>query len=198
MSILRELFCGITYYISDPATFRSFCLAHPECWKIARQYTPMKKKEFTKVIETEMFIYRILPNGAMHGWLEPTTKNRYTNVTNVFNTSKFIAQLNYNKSCTNLRMLKNTVFVFGRLKVAITKFGIEWTNIINNKNINTVKCPLCLKYHYFIAANYWIFRCNCFDTKFVKQTLQPWRIDRYFRRMEIARSIIEYSKKFKM
>lgn len=202
-NILRELFYGVVYYISDPQTFASFSLANSECWKVACEYIPMKKKEFTITVESPLFIYRKLPNGALHGWIEPTAINRFS-PTDVYNTSLFVSQLNRDKSCTNTRPPIINAYIYGKLLVEKDKYGVCWTNISNPGDLyvpNTVrafKCPLCMKYHYFIAKNYWILSGKCFDTKLTKKTLNRGKIDYYIRRLKISRSILDYSKSIKL
>lgn len=74
-SLLHELLRYLIYVTDTPLDFYNLSLCCRTAAQIAKEYAPMKKKEFT--IIHSLFGWPMLPNGMVHGWHGSSLKRHY-------------------------------------------------------------------------------------------------------------------------
>ena len=209
-SLKRELLRGVCFFIVDAQTYFNFSLACKYCASLAKEYAPLKKKEFsTVVIHTSTKYGKItcpvLPNGNVHGLVKfgdillAFDAEIYANGNRVASILESFEPRHYSVS---LQLNGFFCRVAGRLRVFETEstglFGV--TGIQRGKTIWAYKCLLCRHYHYFIAeaqmGTYLSFSWTCHTRKTVVklEISNSALVFAWKRRRAIARSIVCYAK----
>ncbi len=218
-NILKELCRGVCYYINDPKTWVNFALTCRYFASLCREYTPMKKNEFRITIRVWMRKFTdkepryihiflplhfdiplVLPNGMLHGsYKSGVDGNNDDDDGYIFtvNTGKILSAYNCKhyfsfmmirseKHVNTLRFIKHIIVLSGNSQ-------LQYCNLHLNHYVHATKCFFCKKYHTFLLSSSGIcYHRNCLETTY-KITRINMMIQ--WRRLQIARSIIEYAKK---
>lgn len=161
----RELLRGVAFFIDDSKTFLSFACASQLTYQLTKEFVPYKKKQFSKYIIHDCYIFPVLPNGDIHGVHE--LDNQLIECKNgvliqdrhlYLHTNYYI--INYNTA--RFKFTKHLV-----IKTYLPPFQqlILLINQRNDKQITALICETCNKHHTFLASTYtsaYILRWNCF------------------------------------
>ncbi len=216
-SVLKELARGVCYYINDPGTWINFALTCRYFASLCREYTPMKKNEFRITIRQWMKKYTqneprhvhiylpsqfdvplVLPNGMLHGsYKSGIDGNNDDDVGFIFqvNTGKIMHMYDCDIRCGCIR--KNMTLRF--IKHVIVSYDddhySQYCNLHFDHFVYGIYCRFCKKKHTFMLTSSGLcYHRNCLET-----TYNIVRVNHAirWRRLQIARSIIEYAKKIK-
>lgn len=212
-----ELLRGICFFINDCRTFRCFALVSRYCATLAREYSPLKKKEFSivrrfkTVGDDNMEKIReivVLPNGQYHGFLEYyNTETRSRGITCVYWHGWMVACMWYDTipvySFGHLDMGPNTSLKWLFKNVEITKFNdygyviFIFKNLSNQKRVKCHACRLCKSHHVFTSTtnSRLILWKNCISTLPLRMRyLKAGEMEARARRLWVAMAVIRYSK----
>lgn len=203
----RELLRGICYFISDSATYRCFALVSVYCSRLAKEYAPMKKKEFTKCVCGILprlgyeRVY-ILPNLRLHGHFgyrigdNVVGEDTFLNGKRVGGWTHHMHRFylsNYNP--TNYIPTNYISLVVKRVIVNLYEDLICFNN---RTTISANLCTLCKRFHTFVYSgddgNLVCLSKSCISKGRLHMRIMSYEESRKMqRRARIARAIIDYA-----
>ena len=165
-------------------------MTHSACWKAAREFSPLKKVEFSRKVVDEKFSenFSVLPNGAVHGRV---ITERYHDI---YNNAKLVATVYLNGHVVFYHS-NNRKYVYDNLIVTHNGNDVTFRNVKTHNCIQALHCLWCKKYHQFFSIYNWSYAGNCLHKGLSPYQRYPERVSK--RKATIVRSIIDYAKKLK-
>jgi len=189
-SLLHELLRYLVYVTDTPLDFYNLALCCRAAAQIAKEYAPMKKKEF--MIIHPLFGWPMLPNGMVHGWHGSSLRHHYDSGRRICSVKDRGSTLEiiWPKDCSGVCFLTNNLFIAAKQDFVMVRY-VEYA-----KQINFYNCDLCKRFHF---VEFWrlgkcfFYEASCFDKKCqlkpVKRTLS---YKDTCRRRRIARKVVDY------
>lgn len=166
--ILKEFLRAICYFINDHGTYFQFALVNKFCAALVKEYSPMKKKEFStlcmRMVHHINIMFRRLPNYSYHGLL--TIRRGMEDRDLVFKEGVIVSwtvlrlgHTSFQRPHSNSLELES--FYNKWVKCFYINHGVEinvnskfnttlFANISTSNRLLAVECPICEVHHMFI------------------------------------------------
>lgn len=189
-SLLHELLRYLIYVTDTPSDFYNLSLCCRVTAQIAKEYAPMKKKEFTLI--HPLCGWPTLPNSMVHGWHGSFEKHYYDN-------GRLICTVNDRGSTLEMKWPKDysvVCFLTNNLFIAAEQEFVMFRYVEYSKQIRFYNCALCKRFHFvefWLLGKCFFYEASCLDKKCqlkpVKRTLS---YSDSCRRRRIARKVVDY------
>lgn len=178
-SLLHELLRYLIYVTDTPLDFYNLALCCRAAAQIAKEYAPMKKKEFT--IIHPLFGWPMLPNGMVHGWHGSSLKHYYDNGRRICSIKDRGGALEmiWPTERGGVSFMTNNLFIIVRQE-RVSVLYVEYS-----KQINFYNCALCKRFHF---VDFWrLGRCFSYDASCLDKKCQLKQVKRTLSYKETCR-----------